>query len=92
MRKAGLMPQRLSRISLSVLSGALLLLQVQGCATGPTAPAVQTCVSDPPSGGLQCSMEDHTERFLDYKDSSNFVCLPLSDFKKYLEYVSNKRK
>lgn len=57
-----------------------------GCAG---APDVAVCVSDPESGGYQCSFKGKSS-FLKYQDSANYTCLSPDDLDLLTSYIKRK--
>ena len=61
-----------------------------GCGKGPK---VEACVSDPSKGGEQCyNARTETSRFVEYKDTDNWVCFPPDEIKVILEWQKRNCK
>lgn len=73
---------RLSRLLILLVSCNLL----SGCAG---APDVEVCVSDPPSGGYQCSFKGKT-RVLKFDESANYTCLSPDHLDLLTSYIKRK--
>jgi len=66
----------------------LSLISLSACSSAPT---VDTCVSDPGAGGMQCTGKgDDTGYFRPYEDSEGFVCASHSDLKRLADYIQRQ--
>ena len=53
-------------------------------------PKVTTCVSDPESGGMQCSLNGGEAEFKPYGDTGNYVCRSADDEQKIIEWAKRQ--
>lgn len=79
--------QRSARMRPEKYASLLLACSLISCGG---APEVTVCVSDPPSGGFQCSKPDKSTFFLKYADSANYTALSPNDLERVTEYVKRK--
>lgn len=78
-------------LRLQKIKFALLIACVISFAACKGGPKVSPCVSDPASGGFQCTHPDESESFLPYSDSENYVAFSPDDISDLIDYCGTKQ-
>ncbi len=55
-------------------------------------PKITVCVSDPESGGMQCSFDGGETTFKSYPETSNYVCRSPQDEQTVIEWLKRNCK